>query len=171
MLNIRRSLLERAHSSCLRAGHLRHTAFLLQTEIDITRRRLRRVVESRRIIAGGQGHFERPLTFYVEERDDACVIHAKGEIDLSNARTLEVVLHDSAGKGRLIVLSLRNVEYLDASAIRVLERAYNSLRRGGARLVVAEASPVFSKILEIVRLPLDVFVSVDAALLNDATIH
>lgn len=61
-----------------------------------------------------------PLTLVSAERPDGTpVLTVTGEIDMSNASTLDEALASSTGNGRLLV-DMRAVEYLDSAGLTVL---------------------------------------------------
>ncbi|GAA1512971.1 STAS domain-containing protein [Sphaerisporangium rubeum] len=61
-----------------------------------------------------------PLTLVSAERPDGTpVLTVTGEIDMSNAGTLDEALAESTGAGPLLV-DMRAVEYLDSAGLTVL---------------------------------------------------
>ncbi|GAA3140320.1 STAS domain-containing protein [Planomonospora alba] len=61
-----------------------------------------------------------PLTLVASERPDGTpVLAVTGEIDMSNAGTLDAALARSAGDGSLVV-DLSAVDYLDSAGLTVL---------------------------------------------------
>ncbi|MFC4062182.1 STAS domain-containing protein [Planomonospora corallina] len=82
-----------------------------------------------------------PLTLVASERPDGTpVLAVTGEIDMSNAGTLDAALTRSAGGGPLVV-DLSAVDYLDSAGLTVLFAHASRIR-----LV---ASPLLAPVLEI----------------------
>lgn len=78
----------------------------------------------------------------------------RGEIDLHNSpelRTelLDILMKTSAGK---LVLDLKQVPYMDSSAIAVLVELLQKLRRKGGKIVLMNLHPRVRGLLEIARL-------------------
>ena len=91
-----------------------------------------------------------PLTLVSAERPDGtAVLTVTGEIDMSNAGTLDEALARSAGAGRLLV-DLRAVDYLDSAGLTVLFSHAERIRLVAGPLLapvltisgVAELTPV-----------------------------
>jgi anti-anti-sigma factor len=77
-------------------------------------------------------------------------VTASGTLDLATApqlqRHLDALIDDGAA---LIVLRLRDVEFLDSSGIRTIVHAARRLRDDGGQLLVGEASGAVQQTLEI----------------------
>jgi anti-anti-sigma factor len=80
------------------------------------------------------------------------VIH--GEIDLHNSSSLRGRLMESLRKWqpKKLILVMREVPYMDSSAIAVLVEILKELRRSGGRVMLAELQPRVKGLLEIARL-------------------
>lgn len=146
-----------------RSAALRRRVERLQIQIAENTRRIRRVMDSRRPIAGGRG-WGQVMDLTVEEGAAVCLIHVSGDIDLLSMRDLQNALERMDAGPRPVVLSLRDVHYIDCSAVHVLEAECARLEQRGRRLVVIDATPMIRKIFEVVNPTLPVFPSLDAAL-------
>ena len=84
------------------------------------------------------------LTVRVEQDGEALVVRAFGELDLSNAETLEVALRRAiASNGSGVILDLGGVSFLDSAGLRlVLMMAKQSLRNGGRLRLLRGSAPV-----------------------------
>ena len=73
----------------------------------------------------------------IEPRDDAIVARIAGEVDLSNAPSLERAMLDAVGNSVAgIVVDLSRVSYLDSAGIRMLGEMAERLRWREQRLAV-----------------------------------
>ncbi len=84
------------------------------------------------------------LTVRVEQGGEALVVRAFGELDLSNAKTLEAELRRAiAGDASGVILDLGGVSFLDSAGLRVvLMMAKQSLRNGGRLRLLRGSAPL-----------------------------
>jgi anti-anti-sigma factor len=84
------------------------------------------------------------LTVRVEQDGEALVVSAFGDLDLSNAKTLEAELRWAiAGDASGVILDLGGVSFLDSAGLRVvLLMARQSLRNGGRLRLLRGSAPV-----------------------------
>jgi anti-anti-sigma factor len=84
------------------------------------------------------------LAVRVEQDGDALVVSAMGELDLLNAKTLEVELRKAiAGDASGVILDLGGVTFVDSAGLRVvLLMAKQSLRNGGRLRLLRGSAPV-----------------------------
>ena len=84
------------------------------------------------------------LTVRIEHDGDAVVVRAFGELDLTNAKTLEAELRRAiGGDASTVFLDLGGVGFIDTSALRVLLlMAKQSLRNGDRLRLVRGSAPV-----------------------------
>jgi anti-anti-sigma factor len=84
------------------------------------------------------------LTVRVEHDGEALVVRAFGEVDLSNAKTLEQELRRAiAGDAAAVILDLGGVSFIDSAGLRVLLlTAKQSLRNGGRLSLLRGSAPV-----------------------------
>jgi anti-anti-sigma factor len=89
-------------------------------------------------------HEDVQLTVRVEQDGDALVVSAFGELNLSNAKTLEAELRRAiAGDASGVILDLGGVSFIDSSGLRVvLLMAKQSLRNGGRVRLLRGSAPV-----------------------------
>jgi anti-anti-sigma factor len=67
-------------------------------------------------------------------RGDVVVLRAAGEVDLTNADTLQQAVEETTAAD--VVLDVSGLAYVDSSGIRAVERGFRSLRSEQRRLVV-----------------------------------
>ena len=94
------------------------------------------------------------VTAVRREGADAIVASVRGEIDLHNSpqvRTQLLKFLDEQ-KPKKLVLNLKEVPYMDSSAIAVLVEALQRLRRLGGKLYLTDLQPRVRGLLEIARL-------------------
>jgi anti-anti-sigma factor len=87
----------------------------------------------------------------LEQAGSATVARIVGEVDLSNARSLELEIAATVpNEAAALVLDLSETTYLDSAGIRLVFGLADAVRRRGQelRLVVPETSPVH-RILEL----------------------
>lgn len=63
-------------------------------------------------------------------------VEVAGDVDLTSAPRLERALQTASESARLVVLDLRDVDFLDCSGVHVIVKAAGRLRREGHRLIV-----------------------------------
>jgi anti-sigma B factor antagonist len=97
-------------------------------------------------------HVEQLLSVHIEDRPDAVIINAKGDIDaLTSPRLMRAVadLFDRLGD-RLLVLDLTSVRFLGSSGLRTLQNsAVKAVQHHGLRqlrVVVDQTRPVIRPI-------------------------
>jgi anti-sigma B factor antagonist len=72
---------------------------------------------------------------------DAAWVQAAGELDLATVPQLVRILRESQLKARLVVLDLRELEFLDSSGVHAIVNASIRARRLGGRLLLLRAPP------------------------------
>jgi anti-anti-sigma factor len=81
----------------------------------------------------------------VEPGEETCVVHVRGEVDISNARRLLAAIEDAlTNETPTLILDLSGTTYLDSAGVQILFVLAERLkdRRHRLRLVVPEESPV-----------------------------
>jgi anti-sigma B factor antagonist len=66
----------------------------------------------------------------------AAWVHVAGELDLATSSELDEVLRDTQRSARLVVLDLRELTFIDSSAVHVILHAAGRARREGGRLIL-----------------------------------
>jgi len=90
-----------------------------------------------------------------ERRGDLCVLHIRGEVDISNARDLAIEIEAAILNGTpRIAIDLAETTYLDSAGVQLLFLLADRLkvRRHELRLIVPEGSPIRA-VLELTNLP------------------
>lgn len=85
--------------------------------------------------------------------DDVSVARLKGEIDLSNAASVERALVSGASRSRTLILDLSELAYLDSAGVALLHRlARTRLDEGRSLAVVVTEGSFVRRVLEVTRL-------------------
>jgi anti-sigma B factor antagonist len=118
-----------------------------------TGRRAYSVVAFRDRIVGGQGRGGEPSVnteFSVEERQEgsAWVLTVSGELDLRTSPELEERLTRvwSAG-AELVILDLRQIEFMDSTGLRVLLGAHQRAQESGRRFALVRGADQVERVL------------------------
>lgn len=96
---------------------------------------------------------ERPFEARCERRDGGAVVVARGEIDLATSPRLRAALRAPEARAPRVVLDLREVTFMDSSALGVIVGQYKRAREEGFRFAVAaEGADNVERILELAGL-------------------
>jgi anti-sigma B factor antagonist len=108
----------------------------------------------------------RSLDCHVELRPDVSLLRVRGEVDLATVAEFEAALREAVAPGQPVILSLREVRYLDSAGLHCLGTLQPQLSAHGQRLVMAEAPPSIRRLIEIVGCDeiFPIFASIEAAL-------
>jgi anti-anti-sigma factor len=97
---------------------------------------------------GAQGRLNVDIT----RHDRAALVTIGGELDLGTSPQLSVELERIfVPEVELIVLDLRELEFMDSTGLVVLIRAHQRTREGGQRLAVVNGGNQVQKLLRITR--------------------
>ena len=85
---------------------------------------------------------------------DAMVVALRGEIDLNNSPELRSELFVLMGRQppRRLVMNLKEVPYMDSSAIAVLVEVLQKVRKAGGKVYLTNLQPRVQGLIEIARL-------------------
>jgi anti-anti-sigma factor len=93
------------------------------------------------------------LSFDIENGERAMRIALKGELDISSAGRVEEQLGNLQGKRpELLVLDLRELEFMDSTGLRLIVRADEAARASGTRFVIVRGPEQVQRVFEIVGL-------------------
>jgi anti-anti-sigma factor len=86
----------------------------------------------------------------VRRTDHATVLAVSGELDLASSATLGQALEEAGGsEPELVVLDLREVEFMDSSGLAVIVKAHQRAQNAGHRLGVINGSPQVQRLLSL----------------------
>ena len=80
------------------------------------------------------------------------VVHLAGEIDLEHAPQVRKVLLGAIEQGRLILVDMAEVKYIDSSGIACLIEALQDARKKSADLALIAVNPQAMRVLALARL-------------------
>jgi anti-anti-sigma factor len=106
------------------------------------------VLRSPDLIAGREGLLSLTLDCSCTDGSpDAAWVHAAGELDIATVAQLVQILLVSQLRARLVVLDLRELEFIDSSGVHAIMNASIRARRLGGRLVLLRAPPNVDRML------------------------
>jgi stage II sporulation protein AA (anti-sigma F factor antagonist) len=86
----------------------------------------------------------------VQRRGRAAVIVVAGELDLATGPELEAELHDiSPSDTELVVVDLRQLEFMDSTGLSIIVRAHQRLSGEGCELGLVRGSPQVQRLLDL----------------------
>ena len=98
------------------------------------------------------------LVVRTSKGDEAHTIALCGELDLANAETAETALEESLASGNLVVVDMRELEFIDSTGIALLVSALGQGEAEQRVRFIPSASPAVTRVLELTglaeRLPL-----------------
>jgi len=78
-----------------------------------------------------------PFLCTYEKTASATWVHVEGELDMATSPELDRVLRQAELDSMLLVLDLRELAFIDVSAVHVILAAASRLRPGAGRLMIA----------------------------------
>jgi len=95
------------------------------------------------------------VTFEVQRHDDTfmVVLALHGDLDLYSSPALDDALVELEGeKWPLVVLDLRDLEFVDSSGLRLFARTHARAAKDGRRLVLVRGNEVVQRVLALTGL-------------------
>jgi len=92
------------------------------------------------------------MTESTSEITNRRVVHLAGEIDLEHAPLVRKVLLGAVEQGRLILVDMAEVKYIDSSGIACLIEALQEARKKSADLALIAVNPQAMRVLALARL-------------------
>src|SRR5438874_2565185 len=84
---------------------------------------------------------------------DVAIITVKGELDLATSPALERELETAAALDTsLVIVDLRELEFIDSTGLSVLVRAHQRAEESGPRLGIVNGSPQVQRLLNLTGL-------------------
>lgn len=87
--------------------------------------------------------------FRVDVRDqgEAAILVIQGELDLASSSTLEEELDRVRGSRELVILDLRELEFMDSTGLSVLVKAHQRAEEVGKRFGLVRGRPQVQRLL------------------------
>jgi anti-anti-sigma factor len=93
------------------------------------------------------------LTLEHDREDGIPILRLKGELDRLTVDDVDQAVRELAAEAPpVLVLDLRDLEFIDSAGLRSLSRAHNLLAESDRRLVVRAPSPAIHRLIELVGL-------------------
>jgi anti-sigma B factor antagonist len=90
--------------------------------------------------------------FRVDARNEpgATIIAISGELDLASSPALEEALRRALASGpELVVVDLRELEFMDSTGLSVIVKAQQATRRAGRRMCLVKGPPQVQRLLSL----------------------
>jgi anti-sigma B factor antagonist len=94
-----------------------------------------------------------PVRVSTQEGEKSIRVSVAGELDIATAPRIEEALVAAEEKGpSLILLDLRELEFMDSTGLRTILSADSRAREAGRRLVVVQGDENVKRVFEVTRL-------------------
>jgi anti-sigma B factor antagonist len=90
--------------------------------------------------------------FWTGGSENAACVHLTGELDLSAAPELERTLQHAQARARVVVLDLREMTFIDSSALHVIVNANARAKRSDGRSIVVRGARQFDRLISVTGL-------------------
>jgi anti-sigma B factor antagonist len=91
-----------------------------------------------------------PFSVQVQRQGRTAVIAVAGELDLASGPQLEEQLHlISPADTEVVVVDLRNLEFMDSTGLSIIVRAHQRLTGEGCMLGLVRGSPQVQRLLDL----------------------
>ena len=87
----------------------------------------------------------------IDDDPDSARVHLAGELDIATAPALDVALHEAVALAPLVVLDLRDLDFVDVAGVRVVANARAHARRAGRHVVVLRGSPSVDRVFSLTQ--------------------
>lgn len=93
-----------------------------------------------------QGHFR----LEVQSQGQSTVIAVSGELDLASSPALQEELERvSASDARMLIIDLRELDFMDSTGLSVLVKAHRAAEEGARRLYLIKGPPQVQRLLSL----------------------
>ena len=80
---------------------------------------------------------------------DVALVHVAGELDMATTPRLERTLRQRQSQARLVVLDLRDLQFMDSSGVHTVVNASVRAREAGRRLIILRGPPNVDRLFEL----------------------
>jgi anti-sigma B factor antagonist len=88
----------------------------------------------------------------VDHRNDVTLMALSGELDMATTLEFQEAVANLDGKGRAMLLDLRELTFIDSSGVQSITRLVNNLRDSWVRVDVVAASDPVKRVFELLGL-------------------
>jgi stage II sporulation protein AA (anti-sigma F factor antagonist) len=91
------------------------------------------------------------LQIDVEYKRQALIVRLSGELDHHSAQTVKATLEEAIERGRVhhIVLSLKDLSFMDSSGLGVILGRYKQIANRGGKMVVCDVNKAVYRLFEL----------------------
>ena len=91
------------------------------------------------------------LQIDVEYKRQALIVRLSGELDHHSAQTVKATLEEAIERGRVhhIVLSLKDLSFMDSSGLGVILGRYKTVTARGGKLIICGVNPAVRRLFEL----------------------
>ena len=91
------------------------------------------------------------LQIDVEYKRQALIVRLSGELDHHSAQTVKATLEEAIERGRVhhIVLSLKDLSFMDSSGLGVILGRYKQISNRGGKMVVCDINQAVYRLFEL----------------------
>jgi anti-sigma B factor antagonist len=87
----------------------------------------------------------------IDDDPDAARLHLAGDLDIATAPALDDALHEAVALAPLVVLDLRDLDFVDVAGVRAVAKARARARRAGRQVVVLRGSPSVDRVFSLTQ--------------------
>jgi anti-sigma B factor antagonist len=84
-----------------------------------------------------------------QPRSDVALIALSGELDIASAPELEQALDQISEPTKLVIVDLRELEFMDSTGLSMLVRAHQSLSERDCELTLIKGQPQVQRLLDL----------------------
>jgi anti-sigma B factor antagonist len=93
---------------------------------------------------------QRSFNVQLQPQADAALVAVSGELDIATAPELEQALHQiSPDQCKLVIVDLRELEFMDSTGLSTLVRAHQRLSEQGCELTLVKGPPQVQRLLDL----------------------
>ncbi len=99
----------------------------------------------------GEGEMRINLQVELEQQRNVLIVRLRGELDHHTADIVRFKMEDAIMRGRCdhVVLSLKELQFMDSSGLGVILGRYKLLKSRGGKMVVCDTQPGVKRLFEL----------------------
>ena len=95
---------------------------------------------------------DRRLQTQLRQKQEACVVDVKGEIDISTVPAFKAAVGEATESAGHVIINMEDVTYMDSSGFGTLLSATKKLRPEGGSIHLVGCNDIITRMLRITRL-------------------